>query len=119
MLLTVKSVVATVEGFPSLASWALAWLARYSCTAAVNVPVETWDVVAVPAGTCQGAAGYFEATGYVLDETSTPTATGCQCGSVPRGPRFVGVPRPWDQNPKAHSDEKMIIHPKKAAATTR
>src|SRR6266496_3304071 len=114
MLLTVKSVDSTVAGFPSLASCALACAAMYSWTAAVNVPVETCDVVAVPAGTCQGALGYFDATGNRCDVTSTPTATGCQWGSVPRGPRLVGVPSPWDQNPNAQSAEKMIIQPKNA-----
>src|SRR5213595_3022894 len=62
MLLTVKSVVSTVADFPCWASCAFAWLARYSCTEAVNVPMEAdWPS---PWGACHGAPGYFEATGY-------------------------------------------------------
>src|SRR5436190_22693606 len=101
MLLTVKSVVSTVAGFPRAASCAFACAARNSCAADVKVPTDaSWPS---PWGSCHGGVGYSRATGNLADETSTPTATSCQCGAVPRAPRLVGVPRPWDQYQNGHS----------------
>ena len=43
----------------------------------------------------------------------------CQCGSVPRGPRYRGVAGPCEYSPNVQIDAKMIIHANREVATTR
>src|SRR4051812_28523969 len=119
MLVTVKSVGSTVASMPLAARSSLACSAMKSWTAVVTVPMEAVRSSSSPWAGVHGAFGYLVTTGYSFDATWIPAPNACQCGSVPRGPRLVGVSRPWDQNPNAHSDDRIIIQPNSAVARTR
>src|SRR5919204_2271093 len=101
--------------FPACTSCALACCARKSWTAVVTVPTDACRGSLSSVGSNHGFSGYLEIIGYRGEATRTSAATGCQCGSTPRGPKLVFVVGPCEiQYPVIHRPEKIIIQPNNA-----
>ena len=61
----------------------------------------------------------YEASSSWAAPGLSPAESTTHAGSGPRGPRLVFVSGPCDQNPKSQMPDWIVIHPKKATATTR
>src|SRR3954454_1153691 len=106
-----------VGGIASIASGSRpSWAFASSARKAWNDPVTDWtDAARDGGGVFHGAPGYFSISGYCSDWTSKLPSSGTHSGSMPRGPRFRGVPGA----PNVQRPENRIIHEKNETDRTR